>query len=125
VYGIALSPGETAAFGIVGSRPVLLLPGRLDAAIAGWLVLGQHLLERLSASTEQTTTTPAILARKIASPLGLAEVVPVRCRDGRAEPLASGYLPLAAIAQADGWIFVPAGSEGYPAGQAVVIKPWP
>ena len=27
VHGIAISPGETAAFGMSGSRPVLLLPG--------------------------------------------------------------------------------------------------
>ncbi len=40
-HGIALSPGETAAVGFAGSRPVLLLPGRLDAALAVWLVIGQ------------------------------------------------------------------------------------
>jgi molybdopterin molybdotransferase len=125
VHGIALSPGETAAFGVIGTRPVLLLPGRLDAAIAGWLVIGKHLLARLSASNEQTPTMPATLTRKIASPLGLAEVVPVRVRDGKAEPIASGYVPLSAIAQADGWIFVPAGSEGYPAGKEVMLRPWP
>jgi molybdopterin biosynthesis enzyme len=125
VHGIALSPGETAAFGVIGTRPVLLLPGRLDAVVAGWLMLGRHLLARLTASNEETLTTPATLARKIASPLGLAEVVPVRVRDGKAEPIASGYVPLSAIAQADGWIFVPAGSEGYPAGKEVMIRPWP
>ena len=34
VHGIALTPGETAALGFVGPRPVLMLPGRLDAALA-------------------------------------------------------------------------------------------
>ena len=34
VTASALTPGETAAFGFVGTRPVLLLPGRLDAALA-------------------------------------------------------------------------------------------
>jgi molybdopterin biosynthesis enzyme len=28
-HGIAVSPGETAAFGFAGARPVLLIPGRL------------------------------------------------------------------------------------------------
>ena len=37
---MALSPGETAAFGFVGERPVLLIPGRLDAALAVWLMSG-------------------------------------------------------------------------------------
>jgi molybdopterin molybdotransferase len=34
------------------------------------------------------------------------------------EPLASKYLPLAALA--DGWIVVPAASEGLPAGERVM-----
>jgi molybdopterin biosynthesis enzyme len=67
----------------------------------------------------------AKLARKIASPLGFAELVPVRMRDGAAEPIASGYLSLAALAQAQGWILVPADSEGYPAGAEVMIRAWP
>jgi molybdopterin biosynthesis enzyme len=125
VHGIALSPGETAAFGRVDTRPVLLVPGRLDAALAVWLTLGQRLLARLAAATEESPAQLMGLSRKVASPLGLAEVVPVRLRDGAAEPLASGHWPLAAIAQADGWILVPPDSEGYPAGAEVVVRQWP
>src|SRR5262245_8141571 len=40
VHGVALSPGETTAFGMVGQRPVLVIPGRIDAALAAWLTLG-------------------------------------------------------------------------------------
>jgi molybdopterin biosynthesis enzyme len=127
-HGIALSPGETAAFGMIGARPVLMIPGRLDAALAAWLVLGRRLLARLIGAAEkqeQEEEKTAVLARKIASPLGMTEVVPVRCRGGEAEPLASGYWPLQAIADANGWIGVPPGSEGYPAGAAVVVRAWP
>ena len=124
VHGIALAPGETAAFGFVGSRPVLLLPGRLDAALAVWLVLGRRLLARLSGCGEEEPAGKATLARKVASSLGLAEVIPVRMRAGAAEPIASGYVPFSALAQADGWILVPADSEGYPPGAEVVIRPW-
>ncbi len=46
-HGIAISPGETAAFGMVEARPVLLLPGRLDGALAAWLLLGRRMLARL------------------------------------------------------------------------------
>jgi molybdopterin molybdotransferase len=125
VHGIALAPGETAAFGLVGSRPVLLLPGRLDAALAVWLVIGRHLLARLSGVADERPATKASLARKVASSLGFAEVVPVHLRDGAADPVGSGYLPLSALAQADGWLLVPADSEGYPPGAEVVIRPWP
>jgi molybdopterin biosynthesis enzyme len=124
-HGVALAPGETAAFGLVGSRPVLLLPGRLDAALAAWLVIGRHLLARLTGCNEPERTTKATLARKIASPLGLAEVVPMRVHTGSAEPIASGYVPLSGLAQANGWVLVPADSEGYPPGAEVMIRPWP
>jgi molybdopterin molybdotransferase len=124
-HGIALSPGETAAFGMIGARPVLLLPGRIDGALAVWLLLGARMLERLAASREEPRTVSARLTRKVASNLGLAELIPVRMRDGEAEPLGSGYLPLHTIAQADGWILVPADREGHPAGTAVMVRPWP
>jgi molybdopterin molybdotransferase len=125
VHGIALAPGETSAFGMVGTRPVLLLPGRLDAALAVWHVIGRRLMTRLCDSIGEEPATNAKLARKVASTLGLAEFVPVRLRDGVAEPIASGYVPFTALAQADGWILVPADSEGYPPGAEVMVRGWP
>jgi molybdopterin molybdotransferase len=124
-HGIALSPGTTAAFGLVETRPVLLLPGRMDSALAVWLLLGQRMLARLAASREEPQTVTARLARKVTSNLGLAELIPVRLRDGEAEPLGSGYLPLQTIAQADGWILIGADREGHPAGTPVIVRPWP
>jgi molybdopterin molybdotransferase len=124
-HGVGLMPGETAAFGWAGARPVLLLPGRLDAALAGWLVLGRRVLARLSGGTEEESATPVALARKVASTVGFAEVVPVRRRADAVEPLASGYLPLSAMAHADGWILIPPESEGHPAGTTVALRPWP
>lgn len=126
IHGIAISPGETAAFGMAGNRPVLLLPGRFDAAMAGWLTVGRAMCERLCAGHDGgDAATVAKLARKVASPIGLVEVVPVRLAGGEAEPIASGYWPLGLLADTDGWLLVPAGSEGFPAGSEVVIRPWP
>ena len=127
VHGMALTPGETAALGFVGPRPVLLLPGRLDAALGVWLVVGRRLLDRLAAAKSSNSDPAEImpLARKVTSTVGLAEVVPVRRIAGQAEPLASKYLPLSSLARSDGWILVPADSEGYPAGSSVSVRPWP
>ena len=66
-----------------GNRPVLLLPGRIDAAIAGWLTMGLPLIDRLAGSSEGADpSTVAPLARKVASPIGLVEIVPVRLATG-------------------------------------------
>jgi molybdopterin molybdotransferase len=124
-HGIALIPGETAAFGTVGSRPVLALPGRLDGALSAWHVLGQLMLARLAGNVEPPLLRRAKLTHKVSSTVGLAELVPVRCDGASATPIASGYLPLSALAQANGWVLVRPDSEGYPEGSEVVIRPWP
>jgi molybdopterin molybdotransferase len=125
VHGVALLPGETTALGTVGTRPVLALPGRLDAALAGWHILGRLMLARLAANQETPSMRSARLTHKVSSSVGLAELVPVRCEGLSATPIASGYVPLAALAQANGWILINADSEGYPAQSEVVIRPWP
>ncbi|WP_409721688.1 molybdopterin-binding protein [Pseudorhodoplanes sp.] len=124
-HGIGLSPGETAAFGKVDGRPVLLIPGRLDAVLACWLVLGRPLLDRLSAAEPEAGALQAVLATKVTSTIGVAEVVPLRRKGDTVEPLAIGYLRLQALAGADGWILVPPESEGYPAGTVVEMRPVP
>jgi molybdopterin molybdotransferase len=124
-HGIGIAPGETTAIGFAGSQPVLLLPGRIDAALAGWLTIGRRMLARRAFRLIEGQPFAAELARKIASPLGLAEVVAVRRRLGRVEPVAQGYLSMQALAHAEGWILIPADSEGHPAGARVVVRPWP
>jgi molybdopterin molybdotransferase len=125
VHGIAVSPGETAAFGFAGARPVLLLPGRVDATCALWMLIGRHLMARLVGGSVMDWAVTLPLKRKVTSTIGLTELVPVSCADGMAEPLASGYLSLTALARSDGWIVVPPDSEGFAAGTPVVVKPWP
>jgi molybdopterin biosynthesis enzyme len=125
VHGIAIAPGETTAFGLIGRRPVLLVPGRIDAAMAAWVLLGRHLLARLCAAREQDHPAMLALTRKVSSNLGLTELVPVRRSGDGVEPLASGYLPLASLAHADGWIVIPPDSEGYAPGTPVAVRPWP
>ena len=83
------------------------------------------MLARLSACGEEEPAVTLPLTRKVTSTVGLAEFVPVRRNGGSVEPLATKYLPLAALARADGWILVPASSEGYPAGAQVPVKAWP
>jgi molybdopterin molybdotransferase len=127
VHGMALTPGETSAFGFVGTRPVLLLPGRLDAALGVWLLVGRRLLDRLAAAKggENEPSEILPLARKVSSTVGLTEIVPVRRNAGQVEPMAIKYLPLSSLARSDGWILVPPDSEGYSARSSVQVRPWP
>jgi molybdopterin molybdotransferase len=125
VHGVGISPGETAAFGFAGARPVLLVPGRLDAALAVWLLLGRHIGARFAAGMIEAASVTLPLKRKVTSTIGLTELVPIRCADNVAEPLGSSYLSFAALTRSDGFIVVPADSEGLAAGAQVTVTPWP
>jgi molybdopterin biosynthesis enzyme len=125
-HGIAVSPGETAAFGMARSRPVLLAPGRLDATVVVWLLIGRPLLERLCGGAPTAAPSQqSVLTAKIASTVGLTELVLVRRTGDGVAPLASKYLPLATLAQADGWIVIPAASEGLAPGAPVTVRQLP
>jgi molybdopterin biosynthesis enzyme len=117
-HGIALQPGRTAAIGRIAGRPVITLPGAPDQALAGWWTLALPVLDRLSGREKRRTRTLA-LARKIASSVGIAEIVLLEKADDAWMPIAIGDLSLEAIARADAWLAVPGASEGYAAGTPV------
>ena len=104
---------------------MLLFPGRLDAALTVWLLVGAPLIARLAGSTWQAMTVQARLSRKIFSQVGIAEVVPVRRGDDGLEPLASAVLGLSSLVCADGWVLVPPESEGFPVGASVQMRALP
>ena len=123
--GVALSPGGTIMFGYVGLLPVLLLPGRMDSALAAWLLLGRRLLARLSFRLIEDQPFLLELARPLTSPRGMAEVIPVRRRAAQVEPLPGDAWSAQSIARADGWIVLPAETDNVPAGTKVQMRPWP
>jgi molybdopterin molybdotransferase len=125
IHGIAFTPGTTAGLASLAGRPVLCVPGRLDAAVAAFLVLGRHLLARLSGRSSVEPGTDAIVGRKIVSSVGLAEVILVRHGTAGVEPVAREAFPLAALARAQGWILVPANSEGLAPGAHTTLWPLP
>jgi molybdopterin biosynthesis enzyme len=117
-HGIALHPGRTTAVGRIGNIPVIALPGAPDQAIAAWWTLALPVLDLMSGRRPR----PAIalpLARKIASSVGIAEIVLLERNDGAWMPSAVGDLSLETIARADAWLAVSGGSEGFAAGTPV------
>jgi molybdopterin molybdotransferase len=117
-HGIALQPGRTAAVGRIGKIPVIALPGAPDQALAAWWTLVLPVLDRLSGLWPRARLTLR-LQRKIASSVGIAEIVLLEQLDDVWMPLAVGELSLETIARADSWLAVPGGSEGFAAGTPV------
>lgn len=117
-HGIAVQPGRTSAASRIGTAPVVVLPGAPDQAFAAWWTLALPVLDRLSGRRPRKTLTLP-LARKIASSVGIAEIVLLERKRGQWLTLAAGDLSLDAIARAEAWLTVPGGAEGYAAGAAV------
>jgi molybdopterin biosynthesis enzyme len=117
-HGIALQPGRTSAVGRVGTTPVVALPGAPDRAFAAWWTLALPVLDRLSGRRPRKTLNLP-LARKIASSVGIAEIVLLERKQGVWITLAVGELSLDAIARAEAWLVVSGGAEGFAAGTPV------
>jgi molybdopterin biosynthesis enzyme len=121
-HGIALQPGRTAASGEIGKIPVIALPGAPDQALAAWWTLVLPVLDRMSGRQPRRPVTLP-LARKIASSVGIAEIVLLGKAQEKIQgtwmPLAVGDLALETIARADAWLAVPGGAEGFAAGTPV------
>jgi molybdopterin molybdotransferase len=117
-HGIALQPGRTCAVGMIGKMPVIALPGAPDQALAVWWTLVLPVLDRLAGRLPRAAVTLP-LARKIASSVGIAEIVLLEKAEGVWMPLAVGDLSLETIARADAWLAVSDGAEGFAAGTPV------
>ena len=114
-HGIALQPGRTTAIGKLGNIPVIALPGAPDQALAGWWTLALPVLDRLSRLLLPRRTLRLPLKRKIASGVGVAEIVLLEEIDKAWMPLAIGDLSLDHIGRADAWLVISGGSEGFAA----------
>ena len=117
-HGIALRPGRSCAIARVGQTPVIALPGAPDQAFAAWWTLALPVLDRLSGRRPRKTLNLP-LARKIASSVGIAEIVLLQRKQGVWIVLAAGDLSLDAIARAEAWLAISGGSEGFAAGAPV------
>jgi len=117
-HGIALQPGRTSAVGRIEKTPVIALSGSPDQALAAWWTLALPVLDRLSGRRpRQPIRLP--LQRKIASHVGITEIVLLEQIDETWMPMAVGDMSLEVTARADAWLAVPAASEGFAAGTPV------
>lgn len=118
---LALGPGEACMALREAGVAVIEAPGRFDAIAAAWCALALPALGRLLGLAPAARAVT--LSRKLASGIGASELALLRETSGLATPLALGDVTLAALAEAELFLIVPAGSEGFPAGARVDAVP--
>jgi len=124
VHGVAMRPSSPTGLGRIGDRLVFLLPGNPVSCLCGYDFFAGRAIRALGG---RPTAWPyqsieARLARKISSPIGRLDYARVRLVDGAVEPLAVGGASiLSSTTRADGFVVIPADSEGFAAGAEVKI----
>ena len=124
VHGIAIAPGKPTIIGRAGGRPVIGLPGHPASAYVILHALGRPLIAAMSGSPAGERRLRAVLAENIPSQKGRTEFVRVRVRDGRVFPCFGKSGLLNTFAGSDGLVQVPAGREGFEAGENVEVTLW-
>ena len=123
-HGLAIAPGGSAGLGAIGDMPVILLPGEPFGCLAAYELVAGPAVRRLAGLDPALPHARATrsLAAKIASRVGTTELWLVAAEGEKVRPLAHPDLAtLATTAPALGFVLVPAGSEGWPAGAEVEV----
>jgi molybdopterin molybdotransferase len=122
IHGIAMRPSSPTGLGRIGDRLVFLLPGNPVSCLCAYDFFAGRAIRALGG---RSTGWPyrsirARLARKIISPIGRLDYARAQLLDGAVHPLSvGGAAILSSTTRADGFVLVPADSEGFPAGGEV------
>ena len=131
VHGVALKPGKPLCLAVIGTRPVVVLPGFPTSAMFTFEEFVAPLLRAYGGRpAEPAETVEATLPAAVISELGRTEFVMVSLVSMpggeagalAAYPTAKGSGAVTAFAQADGFFAIPQLSDGYPAGARVTVR---
>ncbi|NOT26175.1 MAG: molybdopterin molybdotransferase MoeA [Acidobacteria bacterium] len=124
VHGIAMRPSSPTGFGRLGPRLVFLLPGNPVSCLCAYDFFAGRAI-RARGGRDKAWPYRSIrgqLTRKISSPVGRLDYARVRVNQTAVEPLAVGGASiLSSTTRADGFVIVPADSEGFAAGADVDV----
>jgi len=129
INGVAIKPGKPFIAGFINNKPVLGIPGYPVSAFLCYHLFVRPLLELyLGVKFKKEEKIQAILSRQIFSSIGVDEFV--RVKVGKVgekyivSPMGRGAGLLMSVVRADGYILIPAGSEGYSQGQIIDVYLW-
>src|SRR5205085_9848374 len=122
IHGIAMRPSSPTGMGKLGERIVFLLPGNPVSCLCAYDFFAGRSIRLLGGRSAEWPyrTIRLPLARKLVSQVGRVDYARVHIVGEQVEPLAiSGASILSTTTAADGFVVIPADSEGYAAGTEV------
>ncbi len=126
VHGVALKPGKPLCLGVVGEKPIVVLPGFPTSAIFTFhAYVAPVIRARAGLPPEAAETVTASVPVRVASELGRKEFLLVSLIDGGqgmvAFPTGKGSGAVTSFAQADGFIEIDALASSLDAGSEVQV----
>jgi len=124
IHGIAMRPSSPTGLGRIEHRLVFLLPGNPVSCLCAYDFFAGRAIRALGGRTKMWPYRPtrATLTRKLSSTIGRLDYARVRVTEDAVEPLAiGGASVLSSTTRADGFVIVPADSEGFAAGANVEV----
>jgi molybdopterin molybdotransferase len=124
IHGVAMRPSSPAGAGRIGDTLVFLLPGNPVSCLCAYEFFAGRAIRILGGRQPNWPhrTREGIVSRKIVSDIGRVDYCRVRFVENQVEPLAlSGASILSSTTRADGFVIVPAASEGYGPGATVTV----
>lgn len=124
IHGIAMRPSSPTGMGRIGKRLVFLLPGNPVSCLCAYDFFAGPAIRALGGLNRDWPyrRQRMRLARKLVSTVGRVDYARVQFLGDKVEPVAvSGASVLSSTTRADGFVIVPADSEGYPAGAEVEV----
>jgi putative molybdopterin biosynthesis protein len=127
LHGLSIKPGKPAILGWINNKPVLGIPGYPVSAYITFELFAKliiHIWQGIE--IKEAETIRAKLSRHVASTLGMEEFLRVKVgKVGEniiATPVSRGAGILMSLVRADGFVRVPAMSEGLGAGTEVEVR---
>ncbi|MGQ9719478.1 MAG: molybdopterin molybdotransferase MoeA [Nitrososphaerales archaeon] len=127
IRGIGIQPGRPTGVAVVNGKPVFMLSGFPVACIVGFMALVRPLLYRMVGAMEPPKPiVRAVLKSRVSSSLGVVNYVRVKVKrkdEGLvAEPVrVLGSSAVSSLTEANGFLMVPIGSEGFEGGSEVEV----
>ena len=124
IHGIAMRPSSPTGMGILNDRFVFLLPGNPVSCLCAYDFFAGRAIRSMSGGNKDWPyrRIQATLTRKLVSTIGRVDYARVKLHDSTVEPVAiSGASVLTSTTEADGFVIIPADSEGYAAESIVDV----
>ncbi len=124
VHGVAMRPSSPAGMGTLGAALVFLLPGNPVSCLCAYDFFAGRAIRALGGRPRRWPypLKRLTLRRKLVSKVGRVDYARIRVQGQHVEPLAiGGASVLSSTTRADGFVVVPADSEGYAEGTALDV----